>query len=304
METEIVDDEEFAAIELALNAASALRGKSNGSFAQSNPIVCHPQNTHGVSIQNQQNQGNRPGTLDSFFQSTSKPVSSSAHEPIQPRQQPQAQIQQKPNDGKPVIRTVVTFQLVKNHRISVSTSNFNQRVIDVLKSIKDKSYDPNTREWSFGVDCHEEAKGQLTSLPGVEVRPLPTFVFRAMAKQSSAGAHTPAAKELVDAAMQRLPSFIKVRDLTRPSPPPLPPTYPPLPPADPPTCRSPHPPSRSNTPSPGPLPIRGRRTPPPWQGSMPRARGAVFVHNSVMARRQALASPDGAGGAASVGAGP
>ncbi len=114
---------------------------------------------------------------------------------------------------------MVTFQLIKNHRISVSTSSFNQRVIDVLKSIKDKNYEPASREWSIGVDSHEEAKKQLTSIPGVDLRPLPNFVCRFMTKKtSSAGAHTPAAQELVDAAMQRLPSSIMVRDLLFPTP--------------------------------------------------------------------------------------
>ena len=224
METEIVDDEEFAAIELALKAASTIRGKVS---PQSNQQISnqHQLSSFSNSVQQGQNGlSNRSGTIDAFFASSLKPGNATnANQQQQPNQQnrqyAQNQAQASASDPKSANspRTIVTFQLVKNRRISAMTSTFNQRVIDIFKSCKDKAYDPVTREWSFGVDSHDDVIKQLKTVSNVEIKPLPSFVLRALARQpATAGASMNGI--LPDDALERLPVLIKVIGLPSISP--------------------------------------------------------------------------------------
>jgi hypothetical protein len=221
METEIVDDEEFAAIELALQAASAMRGKVCPQLQQPNANNNHQQPMLSVSnpIQQGQNQQpNRSGTIDAFFASSLRPPNAttvSQQHNQQQRQQSQNKSPSTQAESKPMNfpKTLVTFQLVKNRRVSASTNTFNQRVIDVLKSLKDKAYDPATRDWSFGVDSHDDVIKQLKSIQNVETRPLPSFVLRAIAKQPAATSNVPI-ENSAQSTLERLPTLIKVNFLT------------------------------------------------------------------------------------------
>ena len=216
MQTELVDDEEFAAIEFALNAANALKGRLNHQPVSNHLQQSIPNFTPPIQP-NQQYQTNRTGTIDSFFQGSSRPSNATnppSHQTQNQNQSHQQQQKSKATDQQPktssFLKTVVSFQLMKNRRVSASTNNFNQRVIDVLKSCKDNSYDPSTREWSFGVEFHDDVMQQLKGIQNVETKPLPSFVLR-VAKQTPTVTPTPVTSENpVDTAMKRLPQLIEV----------------------------------------------------------------------------------------------
>lgn len=78
------------------------------------------------------------------------------------------------------IRTVTcSCAMVSETRFVVQTTGFNDKLIDVFKSIPSKQYEPATKNWTFGIKDYAMVQEKVTALnPHVSIGPIPSFVLR------------------------------------------------------------------------------------------------------------------------------
>ena len=69
-----------------------------------------------------------------------------------------------------------------------------------------RAYDAQTKEWSFPVDAHAEVIQKLHSIPGVEVKPLPATVLKAMTVAEQAANVSGTSERDVAEALKKLPT--------------------------------------------------------------------------------------------------
>uniref|UniRef100_A0A8D8NU11 SWI/SNF-related matrix-associated actin-dependent regulator of chromatin subfamily A-like protein 1 n=1 Tax=Culex pipiens TaxID=7175 RepID=A0A8D8NU11_CULPI len=85
------------------------------------------------------------------------------------------------------IRTVTcSCSMVTETRFTVQPSGFNEKLIEVFKSIPSKQYDPGTKNWTFDVKDYSMVQERVTALnPHVSIGPIPPFVLRIFNGQRS-----------------------------------------------------------------------------------------------------------------------
>ncbi|KAH1016447.1 hypothetical protein HUJ04_007664 [Dendroctonus ponderosae] len=73
----------------------------------------------------------------------------------------------------------VTFSLLSSQRFVVNMSAYSAPVVETIKTVASKSFDPTTREWSFSVKDYKEVltKLNLLSSANVLVEAMPNFVL-------------------------------------------------------------------------------------------------------------------------------
>ncbi|XP_062547959.1 SWI/SNF-related matrix-associated actin-dependent regulator of chromatin subfamily A-like protein 1 [Armigeres subalbatus] len=78
------------------------------------------------------------------------------------------------------IRTVAcSCAMVSESRFVVQASGFNEKLIEVFKSIPSKQYEPNTKAWTFGIKDYAMVHERVTALnPHVSIGSIPNFVLR------------------------------------------------------------------------------------------------------------------------------
>jgi hypothetical protein len=81
-------------------------------------------------------------------------------------------------------------------------------VIETLKSLNGRAYDPKSKEWNFPVELHNEAIKKLHAIPGVEAKPLPTTVIKALSTETAAPSSSQSPQKDVAEAMRRLPEHL------------------------------------------------------------------------------------------------
>jgi hypothetical protein len=81
-------------------------------------------------------------------------------------------------------------------------------VIETLKSLSGRAYDPQAKEWNFPVELHNEAIKKLHAIPGVEAKPLPTTVIKALSAESAAPPSSQSPQKDVAESMKRLPEHL------------------------------------------------------------------------------------------------
>lgn len=106
--------------------------------------------------------------------------------PYNARPQSHPYARNSPNrSGTPVqvapvfVRSVAcSCAMVSATRFVVKTSGFNEKLIDVFKSIASKNYDPNTKAWTFHVKDYETVQEKVAALhPHVSIGTIPKFVL-------------------------------------------------------------------------------------------------------------------------------
>ncbi|XP_065095308.1 SWI/SNF-related matrix-associated actin-dependent regulator of chromatin subfamily A-like protein 1 [Ochlerotatus camptorhynchus] len=100
-----------------------------------------------------------------------------------PQTQPYARNSPVSNAGKvaPVfVRTVTcSCAMVSESRFIVQPSTFNDKLIEVFKSIPSKQYDPRTKHWTFDIRDYALVQEKVTALnPHVSIGLIPKFVLR------------------------------------------------------------------------------------------------------------------------------
>ncbi|XP_058824216.1 SWI/SNF-related matrix-associated actin-dependent regulator of chromatin subfamily A-like protein 1 [Topomyia yanbarensis] len=78
------------------------------------------------------------------------------------------------------IRTVTcACAMVSETRFVVQASGFNDKLIEVFKSIPSKQYEPATKNWTFSITDYSLVQERVTALnPHVSIGPIPGFVLR------------------------------------------------------------------------------------------------------------------------------
>uniref|UniRef100_A0A1Q3F1L1 Putative swi/snf-related matrix-associated actin-dependent regulator n=1 Tax=Culex tarsalis TaxID=7177 RepID=A0A1Q3F1L1_CULTA len=87
----------------------------------------------------------------------------------------------KPAAVAPIFLRTVTCScsMVTETRFIVQPSGFNEKLIEVFKSIPSKQYDPGTKNWTFDVKDYSMVQERVTALnPHVSIGPIPAFVLR------------------------------------------------------------------------------------------------------------------------------
>ena len=98
--------------------------------------------------------------------STKKPVSKFTK--AQTSQQSSAVLVNKPS---------ISFQLINRNRFVVEAT-FSNEIIEIFKKIPSRSYDAQTRKWSFALNDHQKLFEALTPyLAQYQIKPLPHFVI-------------------------------------------------------------------------------------------------------------------------------
>ncbi|XP_041982252.1 SWI/SNF-related matrix-associated actin-dependent regulator of chromatin subfamily A-like protein 1 [Aricia agestis] len=84
------------------------------------------------------------------------------------------------NTSTPVTKVVSgTVYLISENRFEVNPSEFCPPLINIFKTIRSKSYDPNSKLWNFSVDDYEELMSKITPLaPHIVLGQIPQYVIK------------------------------------------------------------------------------------------------------------------------------
>lgn len=76
--------------------------------------------------------------------------------------------------------------MVTETRFIVQSSGYNEKLIEVFKSIPSKQYDPATKNWTFDVKDYSMVQERVTALnPHVTIGPIPAFILRIFGNPAS-----------------------------------------------------------------------------------------------------------------------
>ena len=99
----------------------------------------------------------------------------STNQPVSKFTKPQAS--QHSSAGLVKIKPSLSFQLINRNRFVVEAT-FSNEIIEIFKKIPSRSYDAQTRKWSFALNDHQKLFEALNPyLAQYQIKPLPNFVI-------------------------------------------------------------------------------------------------------------------------------
>ncbi|KAI5637782.1 hepA-related protein (HARP) domain-containing protein [Phthorimaea operculella] len=164
--------------EIEKKRLAALQKRQSKVIQQNNTATSSPvkfQAFSSPSPSGPTNQRSSVGPIKSFTNSSNK----SYH--------PYAKPQNNGFSGNTVPVTKVvsgTIYLVSEDRFEVNPSEFCTPLINIFKTIPSRSYDPQTKLWSFSIKDYQELWSKVTPLaPHVVLGPLPAYVLKVLNEQ-------------------------------------------------------------------------------------------------------------------------